>query len=734
LRVVAWMDLTPDQRVMGMVSGFGSERIVSFLLKVVICLGLAVSFQGCFQNPEAFYLKAVKFIEQAKYERAERLLFKVLEIRPNHHDAQYSLGVVYLNQERYPEAITCFKKVLDLNPDDVDSIINLGVIYARQNRLDLAAKEYEKAARKAPGNHSVLLNLARLLTKKKRFREARLLYERILRSQPNLFAANKELGTVYKEEGKLSEAIRQFSRAAKLQRQDPEVMYELGLLYYKKGNFNTASKYYLRALALKEELRFYLALGTLYETTRQKQDAITSFQKAYQLDKSSYEATYHLGRLFLGLGEVDRAQEYLKAAMALKPRAPELHKTIGVVLLRQQNFDLAREYFLKSRLLNPQMREIYYYLGLIELRGGNEKEAEVLFTKEVKESASNKRAWFELASLLLHKKQRERGLKVLKQALDHHPKAAALFELLGAAHLEIAEEEKQDSGLYVALESYDQAIKALTKSLKLENSRFTVLEKLLMAYRGARRYGVAVPYFEQMLRLRPKDIQYHTDLARGYVDHQEYEKAADVLNQYLNKTPKDAAAWFQLGKIHADKGDFIEGIEIFSKSIALDPKDPKKRLFLGMLLAEVNRFSEALVTLRLAVEQSSPDSVVRKRCEDLIQQILEVSGIKEEVAAKQLGSKLEKKIKRKKKSGRRKVKLGSQAYVKVMVYSGLKLLKKLERKGWTPRRKRHILQYIKIRLIQNYRKLIKYRKFPNRFTRRYYYLGIRKLIEKVRNL
>ena len=78
------------------------------------------------------------------------------------------------------------------------------------------------------------------------------------------------------------------------------------------------------------------------------------------------------------------------------------------------------------------------------------------------------------------------------------------------------------------------------------------------------------------------------------------------------------------------------------------------------------------------------------------------------------------------------MKLGSQAYVKVMIYSGLKFLRKLEQKGWTPQRKRKMLQYIKVRLIQNYRKLIKYRKFSNRFTRRYYYLGIRKLIEKVR--
>ena len=55
----------------------------------------------------------------------------------------------------------------------------------------------------------------------------------------------------------------------------------------------------------------------------------------------------------------------------------------------------------------------------------------------------------------------------------------------------------------------------------------------------------------------------------------------------------------------------------------------KKKLFLGMLQAEVNRFDAALKTLRKAIKQAPENSIVVRRCEDLIKQIIEVSGYKE---------------------------------------------------------------------------------------------------------
>jgi len=712
-----------------------SLAFIRFLLGLTLCL-MAFVFSGCFSNPDALYVKSVHLIEQDKLGNAERLLFKVLELKPKHQDAHYSLGVIYMKQERYGEAIPKFEDVLKLNPNDVDSLINLGVIYARQNKLDKAAKMYEEAAKKAPGNNNVLLNLARLLGKQKKYREARLLYEKLLRSQPNLYPANKELGFIYKAEGKFNEATSQFSRASKLKRDDDEVIFQLGFLYHKRGKFKTASKYYLKAASMKGKAQYYLALAGLYENTNQKDDAITAYQKAYQIDKSSYEATYRLGVLTLVKDDYNRARQYLKAAQDLKPRSAEVYKYQGILMIKLKQYDLARKSLNQAKMLNNFVRGIFYHLGMIAMEEDKIAEAVDNFKRELQESPGHIESLVALSSLYRKLGKEEEAMKMLKTILERRQDDARLWDELGTLYLEKAVEEKEKSGLYVALEDFDESIDAFTKAIKLDNSRYDTLEKLLKAYAGARRYAVAIPYLEQMIQVRPKAWEYYPDLARGYVANQHYDKAIDILSQYLKENQQDSQAWFQLGKIHADKGDFAQGIKIFDKAIEFDPGDPKKKLFQGMLLAEVNRFEDALKVLRAAMEQSKPKSVVKKRCEDLIQQILEVSGMQKAKAEETLGKKVigdvkERKNTRKKLRNKRLV-VGSQRYVKTMVVKGLRKYKEFKKAGWTKKHRVAMVKYIKYRLIKNYRQLIKFKKFKNKHSRRYYYLAIRKMIQIVK--
>ena len=697
-----------------------------------VSLSFLLLFLGCFSNPDVLYLKSVKLIEKNKLARAEKLLFKVLRIKPNHHDAHYSLGVIYTKQERYTEAISRFKEVLSLNADDVDALTNLGVIYARMNKLELAAEKYEQAVRISPGNNTILLNLARLHVKQKKFREARLLFENILRAQPNLFSANKELGFIYKAEGRSGDAISQFSRAAKLQPKDHEVLFELGQLYFRQGKNNTASKYYLNAISIKGLSNYYLALAHLYDNTGQVQDCITAYQKAYELDNDSYEAVFRLGVLTLNSEEYKRAFQYLNIALKLQSNKGEVYKYFGILYRKQRQFDKSRESLLKAKLLNKYVREIYYQLGLIELDLKNISGAIENFERELKESPSHLLTARKLSSLYLDTKQDDKAAILIRRSLKTHKNDDELHKLLGQFHLAKAEFEKANNGLYIALEDYDEAIKSFKQSLRLNSQRVDVLELLLKAYSGAKRFAVAIPFFKKIIEINPERWEYYPDLARGYLANQEYEKATDVLGKYLQNNKQDAKVWFQLGKIYADKGDFIEGIEIFKKAIDIEPNDPKKKLFLGMLQAEVNRFDDALKTLRKAVKQASAGSIVMRRCEDLIQQIIEVSGYKDNQVEKNLGKAITKKISSKKRSKIIKYQPGSLKYSKTRVISAFRLFKKLHSKGWTKQHRKHMAKYVKYRLIKNYRQLIKFKKFKSKNIRRYYYLAIRRLIDLVR--
>jgi tetratricopeptide (TPR) repeat protein len=697
------------------------------LRHIIKLITLAFLLTGCFVNPDNIYLKAVRYINEGKLDYAEKLLFSVLEYKKDFPDVYYSLGVVYLKQERYNLAIDNFQKVLQYNPDDLDTLVNLGVIHARLNKLKEAEAFYTRAVTKHPNNNTILLNLARLLFKQNKLREARLLYEKILRTQPNLYSAIKELAYILKTEGKLSDSIEQFSKAVTLKPQDSEALFELGSLHFGKGRLKTASKFFMKAVSVEPKAKYFLALGHLYEGSGEKSDAIIAFEKAYALDKSSFDATFRLGVLSLQQMELKKAEQYLKNAIALRPKSAEVQKYLGVLFFHYKQDDNAIDAFAKAKELNPYVLEIYYYLGLIALRRNEPDKASTFFNREITEYPGNARAYVELAKIYLDQGNYKEGEKLAKLAMKHHRDLPELWELRGRLSLKKAEEDKEKSGLYVALESYDAAIQALKKAYNLKPaSPVKVLEYLIEAFDGAKRFGAAVPYLEKMIEFKPDESKYHKILASGYVAMQSYDKGIEAIRRYLAKNESDVDAWFELGKIYADKGDFREGIEVFEKVIKMDDEDATKKMFLGMLLAEVNRFEDALKVLKQAVVQAGDNTKLRRRCEDLIQQIVDASGISEKKVAENVGSEIQQRVK--KQSGRKKLVPGSKAYVKAMLYRGLKKFGQYKRAGWTSERKRQMLAIIKQKLIANYRKLIQYKKFQDRTTQRYYYLGIKKLI------
>jgi len=706
-----------------------------------VTLVFLLGFTGCLRNPDATYANAVRNMEENRLDRAETLLLNVLEIKEDHANALYALGVLYMKQERYKEAIPRFQKALEVNPEDAEAQINLGVIFARTNQLKEAEDAYMKAIVKSPGNATVLLNLARLYAKQKKFRESRLLYEKILRSQPSLYTANKELAYIYKAEERLSDAIDQFARTLKLNRADAEVLFELGSLNFKKGNLTSASRFFVAAVAVKEDPMTFLAMGDLYQRAGKFKESIVSYQKAYDLKRDSYEATFRLATLFLAQAataadeaqakeDLLKAERYCLIALELNRQSSEAHKYMGILHYRFFRNEAAVESFRKSRELNAYVRETNYFQGMIALRRSDYGEAIQYFLKELMEDPGHLNTARELAKLYIQFKEWDKGIKLIRNALKLAPQDPDLLTNLGSIYLVLGDEEKEKSGLYSALESYDEAIGFFGSALKVNMDRLDALEGILKALDGARRHAVAVPYLEKMIEMNPERLELYPRLAIGYSSNQDFARAIDVLRRYLEKKSEDADIWFQLGKVYADKGDFLDGIEMFSKSIELDPQDPRKKMYLGMLFAEVNRFEEALKVLQQAMDQAVSDEVTRRRCEDLIRQILEVSGLPPEKVRNTISDAEAKKIRQ---SGRPRLVPGSKPYAQAMLQSVFNRISKAKKENrWTMENRKQALSLVRMRLVRNYRDLVQFKKFKDETTRRYYFLGIKKLIEIIR--
>ena len=83
--------------------------------------------------------------KKEKYEKAEKILKKVIEMDPKNNEAYSKLASIYLDKNNFTEAAKMFKKAIELNPNNGVIYLELGQFYYDQGRLKEAERMFVKA-------------------------------------------------------------------------------------------------------------------------------------------------------------------------------------------------------------------------------------------------------------------------------------------------------------------------------------------------------------------------------------------------------------------------------------------------------------------------------------------------------------------------------------------------------------------------------------------------------------
>src|SRR4051812_34383014 len=101
-----------------------------------------------------------------------------------------------------------------------------------------------------------------------------------------------------------------------------------------------------------------------------------SYQKALKIDPNYKDAHLPLARLYIAIGDEDRALATYQKALEKFPREAALHYDLGMYHCnKRKDFPKAIEYLTKAHQLEPENREIATKLGLTLARTGKSDEA-----------------------------------------------------------------------------------------------------------------------------------------------------------------------------------------------------------------------------------------------------------------------------------------------------------------------------------------------------------------------
>ena len=228
----------------------------------------------------------------------------------------------------WQDDITLFTQALAVEPDDFRCHDALGLAYWIRGDADQAEREWKETLRLEPNSNQTLELLGALYAQRKRYDLAIPLLERSLQLNPRNEDAHTNLGAAYAETGRMDRAEEQFRAAVILSPANFNAHNLLGKLYFDSKRFSEAEGQFIQSLNCEPNLAAYDHLGYIYEQTGDLQRAEQAFRSAVAMNPNDSHAHFHLGRIYAAAGQNDRAVEELQSALAADPNNPEIRSAL----------------------------------------------------------------------------------------------------------------------------------------------------------------------------------------------------------------------------------------------------------------------------------------------------------------------------------------------------------------------------------------------------------------------
>ena len=275
-------------------------------------------------NPEAYkaYLKARYFWNRWGSDtfKAADYFEKAIEKDPTFAPAYSGLALCYCTQlfwmrprEVYPKARAAVSKALEL--DDSLAEAHAALAYTKlQYEWDWpgAEREFRRALELNPNSPDTNFAYSHYLTKMGRFDEAIAVARHGLSVDPLSLTMNADLGWVYTYARRYDDAIEQINRTLELDPHYIHAQWELAVVYILKRQYGEA----LAGLQKINSDSFRAFEGYIYAVTDNREEAYRVIARMNDNGREHYVDSYERAIPYAGLGQKDKALDWLERAYA----------------------------------------------------------------------------------------------------------------------------------------------------------------------------------------------------------------------------------------------------------------------------------------------------------------------------------------------------------------------------------------------------------------------------------
>ena len=308
--------------------------------------------------------------------------------RPGDAAAAGHLAVVLHAWEQWEDAAAAYRAAQRLAPRDHRWWHLAGLMETRRGRHQDALALFERAARLAPDDRAVGLRLAEAALESGDPERSAALFAGLTGDPRTAPAAQYGLGRIAMDRGDHVRALEHFDRAVELYPEFGAAHYGRALAYRRLGRDAEAAEALKRqqaclpcwpatgdaladqVAAAREDAGAVLKRGIALARAGQDEAAIDAHERALALDPSLGQARVNLITLYGRTGNVTRAEEEYRTALARGTNLAEAHANFGQVLLASRRAAEAVPVFRSALALVPADAQTWDGLGLaLEMTG-----------------------------------------------------------------------------------------------------------------------------------------------------------------------------------------------------------------------------------------------------------------------------------------------------------------------------------------------------------------------------
>jgi len=292
-------------------------------------------------------------------------------------------------------------------------------------------------------------------------------------------------------------------------------------------------------------------------------------------DPGNAEAHYLLGKCYLNIGDIEKAEDRFKSAIKLKPDEyaaliGDEFMSAGMSFLKSDKYDTASALFYKAIEYRPDLKsKIVPKLlasGKTTLESGQPEKAYEIFrvAHKMKSDAGGDISdiYFHYAQTQEHNQQL---IDILGKASEFNDKNNKEIGKLLARLCDMKTTTKEDKKIFKR-----EAAKYLSKD---EFSKYFPMElddylEKGVSISSAKKIMELVEYTEK----HPGNIEKLVNLGNLYFDNNLYEIAIETYEKALRLDPKNASVLTDLGIMYRNNGNSKKTLECFDKAILIDPE------------------------------------------------------------------------------------------------------------------------------------------------------------------